>query len=344
MTMRPLFLAIALLAGCMPALAQSEQDAVKAPVLRAHVIVTSEVVRIGDLIDNAGAAAQIAVYRAPDLGTTGSLRTAQVLDTLRAHQIIGVDTHDVREVSVTRSARTLSAKDVQQQIAKVLEQRSGLGNAENLSVTFDRELGDLQLDASNSGDLRASMVRYDARNGRFDVMFEVANELSSAPTRLRFTGIVVETVEAAVLTRNVERGDVLKASDVVVERRPKAETGNEAILRSRALGMQARRSLRMGQAIKVSDLGKADLVTRDQSVTLIYEAPGIYLTGRGKALESGTEGDTVNILNLQSKRTVQAVVVGPGQAAVTAVTPRATITAALARNAMSADTSSAKTE
>ncbi len=343
MTMRPLLLAIALLAGCAPAWAQSERDAVKAPVLRANVIVSSEVVRIGDLIDNAGAAAQIAVYRAPDLGTTGSLRTSQVLDTLRAHQIIGVDTHDIREVSITRSARTLSAKDVEQQIAKVLEQRNGLGSADNLTVTFDRELRDLQLDASNSGDLRASMVRYDPRTGRFDVMFEVANEINSAPTKLRFTGTVVETVEAAVLTRNVERGDVLKAADVSVERRPKAEVGNEAALRGRALGMQVRRSLRMGQALKVSDLGKADLVTRDQSVTLIYEAPGLYLTGRGKALESGTEGDTVNILNLQSKRTIQAVVVGPGQVAVIAVTPRATITAALARNA-AAGAPSAKTE
>ena len=40
---------------------------------------TSDVVRVGDLIDNAGSAAQIAVYRSPDLGTTGALPVAQVL-------------------------------------------------------------------------------------------------------------------------------------------------------------------------------------------------------------------------------------------------------------------------
>ena len=45
-------------------------------------------------------------------------------------------------------------------------------------------------------------------------------------------------------------------------------------------------------------------MTRDQSVTLIYQSAGLYLTVRGKAMENGTEGDVVNVLNLQSKRTV----------------------------------------
>ena len=56
--------------------------------------------------------------------------------------------------------------------------------------------------------------------------------------------------------------------------------------------------------------------TRDQNVTLIYESSGLYLTIRGKAMEGGTEGDVVNVLNLQSKRTVSGVVVGRGQVSV----------------------------
>ena len=57
---------------------------------------------------------------------------------------------------------------------------------------------------------------------------------------------------------------------------------------------------------------------RDQNVTLIYEAPGIYLTMRGKALEGGTEGDVVNVMNLQSKRTLSGTVTGRGQVSITA--------------------------
>ena len=48
-------------------------------------------------------------------------------------------------------------------------------------------------------------------------------------------------------------------------------------------------------------------------MTVIFQAPGLYLTTRGKAVESGAEGDTVSVLNLQSKRTLTGVVTGRGQ-------------------------------
>ena len=323
MIARLLFLATALLASSLTAAAaQTRDNVVAAPVLRGNVTVSSDIVRVGDIIDNAGSAAQIAIYRAPDLGTTGSLPVPQVLNALRAHQVIGVDARDLKEISVTRLARTIDSKDIEAQVARALERRNGLGDAANLALTFDRDPGDIRLDASNTGNMQAAAVRYDSRNTRFDITFEIASENGAAPTKLRFTGTAVETVEAAVLARNVERGEVVKSSDVLVERRPKAEVGTDATSRDRAVGMQARRQLRAGQAMKVADLAKPDLVTRDQNVTLIYETPGLYLTVRGKALEGGTEGDVVNVMNLQSKRTVSGTVTGRGQVSITVATPR----------------------
>ena len=62
---------------------------------------------------------------------------------------------------------------------------------------------------------------------------------------------------------------------------------------------------------------------RDQNVVLVYEAPGIYITMRGKALENGTEGDVVNVMNLQSKRTLSGTVIGRGQVSISpaSITP-----------------------
>jgi flagella basal body P-ring formation protein FlgA len=320
MMFRSLLLATALLAAtAAPAFAQDD-DVIAAPVLRASVSVSSDVVRIGDVVDNAGTAAQIAIYRAPDLGTTGSLPTAQVISALRAHQVIGVDTRDLREISVTRLARTLDAKDIASQVARALEHRNGLGDAANLSLTFDRDVQDMRLEASNTGAMQPMSSRYDARSGRFDVSFEIGND-SGAPTRLRFTGSAIETVEAAILARDVERNEVLKSSDVVIERRPKLAIGNDAASRDRAVGMQMRKALRAGAALRTADLAKPDLVQRDQTVTLIFQSGGLYLTIRGKALEGGTEGDVVSVLNLQSRRTVTGTVVGRGQVSISVATP-----------------------
>jgi flagellar basal body P-ring formation protein FlgA len=323
MTLRSLLLALALLAAAAAAAhAQASEDVIAMPALRAEVTVSSDVVRIGDLLDNAGPAALIAIYRAPDLGTTGSLPTEKLLAALSAHQVIGVDTRDIKSVSVTRLSRPLPAKEIELQVGRVLEHRSGLGDAANLSLTFDRDVRDIQLEASNTGALQPVSTRYDPRSGRFDVSFEISNEAGAAPATLRFTGTAIETVEAAVLTRDVERSEVLKSSDVIAQRRPRAEVGGDAAARHSVVGMQMRKQLRAGMALKVSDVAKPDLVQRDDNVTLIYESTGLYLTIRGKAMESGTEGDVVNVLNLQSKRTVSGVVIGRDQVAITVAVPR----------------------
>jgi flagella basal body P-ring formation protein FlgA len=335
MTIRLLLTAGLLAAAMSAAAAQDSDDVIVAPVLRASVVVAGELVKIGDVIDNAGTAAQIAIYRAPDLGTTGSLPTAQVLAALRAHQVIGVDTRDIKEISVTRLARTLESKDIELQVARALEHKNGLGDAANLTLTFDRDVQDMRLESSYTGAMAPVSSRYEPRSGRFDVSFEIANEASGTPTKLRFTGSVVETVEAAVLTRDIERNELVKSSDLMTERRPKAAVGGDAALRERAIGMQMRKQLRAGQALKVADLGKPDLVQRDQTVTLIYESTGLYLTIRGKALESGVEGDVVSVLNLQSKRTVTGVVIGRGQVSISVATPQLPTNAAAAEPAVS---------
>ena len=61
MMLRPLLLAAALFAVTTPGFAQDGDDAIAAPVLRAKVMVTTDVVRVGDVVDNAGAAARVPI-------------------------------------------------------------------------------------------------------------------------------------------------------------------------------------------------------------------------------------------------------------------------------------------
>ena len=135
MIARALLLATALLAASRDAaLAQTRNDDRSQPPCCAPTC-RCRAISCGSATSSTmpAAPAQIAIYRAPDLGTTGSLPVAQVLNTLRAHQVIGVDTRDLKEISVTRLARTLEGKDIELQVARALERRNGLGDAANLS-------------------------------------------------------------------------------------------------------------------------------------------------------------------------------------------------------------------
>ena len=105
-----------------------------------------------------------------------------------------------------------------------------------------------------------------------------------------------------------------KASDLMIERRPKAEIRGDVVRTiDDATGLAARRALRTGEPLRTADLTKPEIVQRNEAVTLVFEAPGMVLTIRGKALESGAEGDVISVLNAQSKRTVQGTITGPGQ-------------------------------
>ena len=78
---------LAALTFAVPALAEvTGAPSAATPTLRRAVTVTSEVVRIGDLVDNAGTAAGIPIFRSPDVGTTGVVSVGQVLDALRARE------------------------------------------------------------------------------------------------------------------------------------------------------------------------------------------------------------------------------------------------------------------
>jgi flagella basal body P-ring formation protein FlgA len=331
----------ALLAITAPAEAQvvSARWPYAIPTLKPAVTVTSDLVRIGDLVDNAGAVANIPIFRSPDYGTTGTVPASQVIDAVRAHDLIMIDARGLTEVEVTRAGHAIGTKDIQERVARAFAGRQNLGDAKGLVVTLDRETRPILLEPSASADLQVVRSYYDPRSGRFDITFELAGNSGNRVGPLRYTGTLLDAVEVVVLTRSVNRGDVLRNTDVAVERRPRAEVSGEVLgSLEKAIGSAARQSMRAGYAPRRADLMKPNLVRRDEAVTLVYEAPGLMLTMLGKAIDSGAEGDLVNVLNVQSKRPVQGYVSGPGR-----VTMRAAIIGAQARTAAAIEQSTRQT-
>jgi flagella basal body P-ring formation protein FlgA len=291
------------------------------PRLKELVTVTSELVRIGDLVENAGGMADIPVFRAPDLGQTGSVAVARIAEALRPFDVTGFEADGFNEVIVTRLSRAITAKEIMERIARAVSGRYGYGDAANLAVMLDRDIRILHVEAVASAELAVTRLSLEPRSGRFDIGFEIPGSAAARRLPLRFTGTVTETVEAATLTRALRAGEVIKASDVSVERRPKSEVGHEAMTADQAIGLSVKSAVRSGVALRADNLMRPQVVQRNESVTLFYQVPGISLTVRGKALEAGAIGDLVSVLNTQSNRTLQATVIGPGRLSIGSVMP-----------------------
>ena len=309
---------IAALIALGPATAQgADPDAAPVPTLKREAVVLGDIVRIGDLIDGAGSAAGIAIFRAPDIGETGNVPAYQVLAAARAHGIERVDTRGNSEVAVTRAGRVLAAKDIEAAIVRTLVARGALADSRDLTVTLDREPATLRL--LGAADLRALYTYSSARSGRFDITFELADEAAHRSTQ-RYSGYAVETLPVAITLRPLARGEVVRAADVTIERRPKADFREGAP--TDPAGLALRHQVSAGQPLRASDLMRPEIVQRNEAVTLIYEAPGLTLTMRGKALDPGAQGDVVSVLISQSRRTVQGTVAGPARVVVRSGAPR----------------------
>lgn len=300
--------------------------AAQTPVLRANALVSGDIVRIGDLVENVSPyKARIAVFRAPDLGETGTVQTTHVLDALRPHDVLGVNTGGLAQISVTRASRVLSVADVRLRIAELLADRMRIADPNNIAVLSDTPLQPMHVDPSDTAPLTPLRVSFD-RSGRFDVTFRTDDK------EIRITGTATEAYDTVVATRSLNRGEILRDSDVAIEKRSKLEIQGEPMRElSMAVGMAVQQALRTGQPIRSGDVVKPQLVKRGEPVVMNFQVPGISLTVRGKAEDGGALGDTVNITNVQSKRTVQGIVTGPSQVTVTSLTPR--ITSAVANQA-----------
>src|SRR5665647_1840544 len=77
------------------------------PVLKSDALVTGGIVRVGDLVDNAGIIANVAIFRAPDLGLTGVVPADAVVEAVRTHGLVGLDTNGISEVTVARASREI---------------------------------------------------------------------------------------------------------------------------------------------------------------------------------------------------------------------------------------------
>jgi flagella basal body P-ring formation protein FlgA len=294
----------------------AQSPAAQAPALKASVTVTRDIVTIGDLVENAGPVADVPIFRAPDLGTTGAVATDRILDAIRSHQLIGIDTHGVAEVIVTRASRAIAAREISARIALALSGQYGFGDARNILINFDGDVRTLQVESNVTGELQVLALAYDPHTTRFDVTFDLPESIELHRHPARYTGTATETIDAIAVDRPVERGEVLKTSDLTMVRRPKAEGSVVLTDTNAALGLAARHALRPDQPLAAADLMKPEVVARNDTVTIVYQVPGVTLTLRGQAKDAGAIGDTISVVNVESKRVMQAVVSGPDRVTV----------------------------
>jgi flagella basal body P-ring formation protein FlgA len=122
-------------------------------------------------------------------------------------------------------------------------------------------------------------------------------------------------LDVLTYARNIAAGDLIAPEDLVWGKAAAAPSDSprdpDALI-----GLAARRPLRAGAAALAHDVSAPQIIKAGEIITVSFQAEGIALSLQGKALTAAGVGEMLNVENTQSKKTIQAIVTGPGQAVV----------------------------
>ncbi|ACL59576.1 flagellar basal body P-ring formation chaperone FlgA [Methylobacterium nodulans] len=283
------------------------------PSLKGDITARRDVVTLGDLVENAPAdLAERPLFRAPALGTTGTIQVRRIAEAAATLGLEPPESGGRLQITVQRAARRIAGPEIEAAVAAALARQQGL-DPKNLAIAFDGEPPVLTVPVDLDGPASAVEVAYDPRSRRVSALVTVGARQAS----LRVSGQVIEMIEVAVLTRALARGESVGAADVTVQRRARDGSSADATADAASLvGQVAQRALAPGQKLRAGDLARPELVQRGETVTILYEGPGVSLALRGQAKEGGPLGAVVAVVNPVSKKVLQATVSGPGRVSV----------------------------
>lgn len=128
---------------------------------------------------------------------------------------------------------------------------------------------------------------------------------------LHYKGIAHKIVQIPVLNTVLRRGDNIKKSMVsMINIREDQITEQMVLRRDELVGMTPRKIIRANEPVQLSQLDKPIMVKRGDLVTMQLKSGPISLTALAKAMENGTKGDIIRLINMDSKRTLEAQITG----------------------------------
>ncbi|MEP1933022.1 MAG: flagellar basal body P-ring formation chaperone FlgA [Roseibium sp.] len=290
------------------------------PVLRSQIMTLSEIVTIGDFYTNAGSVASVPLFRSPNMGTSGDVDATEVATRARSAGLETAGTDGLRTVVVHRGATRIERDHLEHIVRTALSKREAGVNPDDLVINFAHTPEQILADPKIQDPVRVYNVQWVRNSGRFTVTLSVAAEFGSK--QISLSGRAVEMIEVVALAQPLGRGDILQEEDLTSIQLPKNKVASNALLDgTEIVGKEARVHMRPNQPLSSRDFQRPMLVKRSEKVTVTFDVPGMKLTSRAQAMDSGAKGDVIDVMNLQSRRIVPAIVLSRGQVRVHAANP-----------------------
>ena len=303
----------------VPGTASDKPGLVPGEILKPEITVRDEVVRLGDVLDifeeGVGDFAHIILTLAPAPGEKDQILFSSIKSVaLRAGLEIENPTN-LSRIFVTREGEPLMEEDLNLILVAAFQERALLSG--DFTLTLHGRYNNINLPVGvDSERVRVASLTLDARTNRFraTLMVPVGPE---SDRRVDISGLVTEMQDIPVLARAVVKGEILTINDISWLSLPvKRITLTTAKSAEALIGMAARRTLKSGTPIRLSDIERPLVIKKGALVAMQLISGNLTIISLGKALESGSKGDYIRLLNTASGQTIEGLVIGPDRVAV----------------------------
>jgi flagella basal body P-ring formation protein FlgA len=277
--------------------------------LRSNIMVDDDVVRLGDLFMESLSVGDTPIAQAPAPGQTLSLDARFLTQLARAYRLDWQPDSKFEKVLVGRLSQKLAANTVVDALTAAIRERSA--NEARMDLVIDGGDVEFVLPTNISATVGVQNLQYDPTGQRFAATLIVP---ADGPTALQrhVSGSIYETIDIPVLNHAVGAGTTVQDADLQwVSVRTDRLIGNVITDANQMVGMTTKRPLRTGQMLRGSDLVMTPAVRKNSLVTLALQSGQMNLTVTGKAMEDAAIGQSIRVVNINSKKELMGIVRDP---------------------------------
>jgi len=300
-------------------------DAPHAPIsLRENITVSSPYIRLNDLFNNVtDDIGDTAIAYAPKPGRRASFDAKWLFRVARAYNLDWRPLSANLAVHATRDSIIIGKNE----ILDALHEALSLHNLpENPMIDLSNRNLRVHVPSDIMPLVTVDEVAFNQRSKRFSAIVSIADAKPDAASieRVRITGQVHNMVHVPTLKKSLQKGEVISEDDIhwMTMREDRIQRNGVTDISS-LIGKATKRRLSAEKLISANDVQDPILVEKGSIVTILLRKPGISLSAQGRAMEHGSDGETIRIVNTNTSRTIEAKVVGSGTVTVQTTRPSA---------------------
>ena len=286
--------------------------------LKSEVTIYSNVVMAKDLFDDAGENGDELLFLAPDIGETGKISARRVASEAYNVGIYDVSINGIETVSVHRPSERITRDKITDELKQQLQ--IILGDTVDFEIVTSTLPPLVHADPRVDHPFRLEGLRPLDNSQRF--VASALIQTFDGPLTLAIRGIIMEMVNVATLTFDIQRDAILVPGDIIEKRIPRERLRPGSITAIDGLiGKAATRNLSTASILREQDVSEPLLIKANDPVSITYAIPGLILTAQGRALDAGAKNSIISVRNLQSNRTIRGRVSDKGEVIVDVRSP-----------------------